>query len=60
MGKDREVNIIYTVLVLAALVIGAVYWTGKLVEGNAAYTDSFSGAMDAAIDQAYGLGVKDK
>lgn len=56
MGRDRQVGPGLSIILLAVITIGAVYWTGTMVEGNDAYFDTFSNAMNYAIDQAYGHG----
>lgn len=46
-------------MLLASITIGAVYWTATVVGNNDAYYETFTRAMDFAIDQAYGHVIDD-
>ena len=60
MGRDRDVGPGLSIILLASITIGAVYWTGTIVGSNNTYYETFTNAMQQAIDSAYGFGVKEK
>mgnify|MGYP003393668215 CR=1 FL=1 len=54
MGKDKIVGPGLGVALLASITFASVYWTSDFIGGQENYFHKFVGAMDSAIEDAYG------